>query len=74
LFERAAREHDVDLASSWCIGDRWRDVEPAQALGATGLLVPSAATPGADVARALEADSLASSLDDAVYRVLSDGA
>ena len=30
LFARAAREHDVDLGNSWCIGDRWRDVAPGE--------------------------------------------
>jgi D-glycero-D-manno-heptose 1,7-bisphosphate phosphatase len=73
LFERAAREHDLDLASSWCIGDRWRDVAPAQALGATGLLVPSDATPADDRERARDAGLLASSLADAVRRVQREG-
>lgn len=73
LFERAAREHDLDLPRSWCIGDRWRDVAPAQALGATGLLVPSDATPADDRQRAREADLLAPSLAEAVQRVQRDG-
>ena len=73
LFERAAREHDLDLPSSWAIGDRWRDVAPAQALGATGLLVPSDATPAEDRQRAREANLLAPSLAEAVLRVQHDG-
>ena len=40
LFERAAREHDLDLVRSWWVGDRLRDVEPALALGGRGLLLP----------------------------------
>lgn len=72
LFERAARDHDIDFASSWCIGDRWRDVAPAQTLGASGLLVPSPATTPEDLMRAREADLLASSLDEAVRRVLRE--
>jgi histidinol-phosphate phosphatase family protein len=72
LFESAAREHDVDLARSWCIGDRWRDVAPAQALGATGLLVPSDVTPPEDLRRARETGLLAPSLADAVHRVRRD--
>lgn len=73
LFVRAAREHDIDLSASWCIGDRWRDVAPAQVLGATGLLVPSDATPTEDLERAREADLLAHSLTDAVRRVRREG-
>jgi histidinol-phosphate phosphatase family protein len=74
LFECAAREHDVDLSRSWCIGDRWRDVAPAQTLGATGLLVPSDATPSGDIARAREAQLLAPTLASAVMRVRHDSA
>lgn len=72
LFARAAHEHDVDLGRSWCIGDRWRDVAPAQVLGATGLLVPSDATPPDDLRRAREANLLAPTLADAVRRVRED--
>lgn len=39
LFRQAAEEHGLDLASSILIGDRVRDVAPARALGATGVLV-----------------------------------
>ena len=72
LFERAARDHDIDFSRSWSIGDRWRDLAPAQALGATGLLVPSDATPLLDVERAREAHLLAESMPDAVRRVRSE--
>lgn len=40
LFERAAREHDLELARSWFVGDRLRDVEPACRLGGRGVLLP----------------------------------
>lgn len=69
MFQQAAREHDLDLTVSWCIGDRWRDVAPAQALGATGLLVQSEATPAEDLERARAAGMLASSLNDVVRRI-----
>lgn len=72
MFERAAREHDVDLSRSWCIGDRWRDVAPAQALGATGLLVPSDVTPPADVQRARETTLLSPSLAEAIDRIVRE--
>jgi D-glycero-D-manno-heptose 1,7-bisphosphate phosphatase len=39
LFERAAREHDLDPRRSWFIGDRLKDVQPARAMGGAGLLV-----------------------------------
>jgi len=39
LFERAAREHDLDLGASVFIGDRLRDVQPARAFGGIGALV-----------------------------------
>jgi histidinol-phosphate phosphatase family protein len=72
LFDRAARDHGIDLARSWSIGDRWRDLAPAQALGATGLLVPSEVTPADDIERAREARLLAVSLKDAVRRIHSE--
>lgn len=39
LFERAARDHELDLAESVFIGDRLRDVEPARHFGALAVLV-----------------------------------
>src|SRR5207249_3727187 len=42
LFRRAARDHGLDLARSWYVGDRWRDVAPALELGGQGLLVGAA--------------------------------
>jgi D-glycero-D-manno-heptose 1,7-bisphosphate phosphatase len=39
LLEQAAREHGLDLATSFVVGDRYRDVETATAVGASGILV-----------------------------------
>ena len=39
LFRDAARLHDLDLGASWFVGDRWRDVSPALALGGRGVLI-----------------------------------
>lgn len=39
LLERAAGEHDVDLAESVMIGDTLRDLEAGRAAGARGVLV-----------------------------------
>lgn len=44
MFLSAAREHGVDLARSWFVGDRLRDVTPARALGGRPLLVLSPQT------------------------------
>ena len=39
LLLRAARELSVDLAGSFLVGDRWRDIEAGQAAGCTTVLV-----------------------------------
>ena len=39
LFREVAAEQGFDLARSWFVGDRWRDVQPALELGGHGLLV-----------------------------------
>lgn len=39
LFKRAAAELDLDLASSWVVGDSPRDLAAGAALGLPGLLV-----------------------------------
>ncbi|WP_420128877.1 D-glycero-alpha-D-manno-heptose-1,7-bisphosphate 7-phosphatase [Longimicrobium sp.] len=44
MFLRAAREHGVDLARSWWVGDRRRDVQAAGRFGARGFLVCSPET------------------------------
>jgi D-glycero-D-manno-heptose 1,7-bisphosphate phosphatase len=41
LFNRAAREHDLDLHASYVVGDRWSDLKAAAGCGATGILVLS---------------------------------
>jgi D-glycero-D-manno-heptose 1,7-bisphosphate phosphatase len=70
LFREAARAHDLDVARSWYIGDRLRDVLPALALGGRGILVAGADTPDADLEGARREFEVASSLDEAVARVL----
>jgi D-glycero-D-manno-heptose 1,7-bisphosphate phosphatase len=44
MYLRAAAEHGIDLARSWLVGDRVRDVVPARELGASALLVRSPQT------------------------------
>ncbi len=64
LFERAAREHDLDLSRSVFIGDRLRDVEPAFLWGGTPILVRgSSPDEGADRAPGI---IIAEDLDAAV--------
>ena len=71
LFREAASALGIDLARSWYIGDRLRDIEPAAAFGGTGILVPRHTTPDADVVGAGARFIVATSLDAAVSRVLS---
>lgn len=39
LLIRAATKHGIDLASSFMIGDRWRDVEAGRRAGCTAILI-----------------------------------
>ena len=39
LYQQAAREHGLDFAKSWWVGDRITDVLPAIPLGGRGMLV-----------------------------------
>ena len=52
LFEQAARDHRLDLASSWYAGDKWRDVQPGITLGGHGFLIRAPSTPPEDLERA----------------------
>jgi histidinol-phosphate phosphatase family protein len=67
LFDNAARDLGIDLRKALLIGDRFRDIEPATAFGARGVLVPGSHTPVEEVDVALKsarvADSLATALD-----------
>ena len=72
LFRRAAQEHALDLARSVYIGDRWRDVAPARALGGRAILIADEMTSAEEVARAEQAGMpIVGSLEDAVTRALS---
>ena len=39
MYRRAAADHGLRLDGSWWVGDRVRDVEPAERLGGRGLLI-----------------------------------
>jgi D-glycero-D-manno-heptose 1,7-bisphosphate phosphatase len=52
LYRQAAAAHDLDLARSFFIGDRWHDASPARAFGARGILVAGPDTPPIEEERA----------------------
>jgi D-glycero-D-manno-heptose 1,7-bisphosphate phosphatase len=43
LYRQAAEQFDIDLRGSWWVGDRMRDVLPAEQFGARGILLHSSA-------------------------------
>lgn len=69
LYTQAATALDLDLARSWYVGDRWRDVAPALALGGQGILVPSPDTPAEDRAAAQQRAQVAPTLTEALALV-----
>jgi D-glycero-D-manno-heptose 1,7-bisphosphate phosphatase len=71
LYTRAARDLSIDLARSILIGDRWRDIAAAPALGARGILVPSPATPPDEAARAARDGVSAATLGAAADAILA---
>ena len=46
LYERAARDLDLDLAASWWVGDRERDLGAADRFGGRAILLLTGAGPG----------------------------
>ena len=73
LHHQAIAELDLDHTQVVAIGDRWRDVQPAQAFGGRGILVPGPDTPPEDLEVAEREAGLAPSLAVAVDRVLGAG-
>jgi D-glycero-D-manno-heptose 1,7-bisphosphate phosphatase len=71
LYRQAAAEHGLDLAKSWYVGDRLRDIQPAKTFGGHGILVPRDTTPGIDVVAARDGFAISTSLGSAVDRILS---
>ena len=66
LYRRAAEEHDIDLAGSYYVGDRMRDVAPGEKLGGTTILLGVESTPPEDLTSAktgATTDSLSSAVD-----------
>ena len=71
LYLEAAAAHNLDLARSWYVGDRLRDIQPAKLFGGQGILVPRDTTPGGDVVAARDGFAISTNLDSAVNRILS---
>lgn len=67
----AANDLGIDLARSFYIGDRLRDVQPAQTLGGIGILVNGPATPPEERTRAAEEFLVVDSLLDAARAALA---
>lgn len=66
MYLRAAREHGLDPAASWYVGDRLRDVAASRELGGRGILVrgPQSELDEADALRGIAVvDSLADAAD-----------
>jgi histidinol-phosphate phosphatase family protein len=72
LYERAAREHGIDVTASFVVGDSPDDVRAARRLGARGCLVRSgwAADPRVAAAAAEDAAVVVDSFPDAVAWIL----
>lgn len=77
MLERAAREHGLDLAASWVVGDRYADLEMAHAAGARGILVLTGYGRGEyDLHRSAwpkQPDLVSENLKDAVQHILRNG-
>jgi len=70
MLQDLAREHHVDLARSWLVGDAARDVEAARAVGVRAALVRTGKG-AAELARIVPAPEIvADRLDEAVSLVL----
>jgi histidinol phosphatase-like enzyme len=67
LYRQAAERFDVDLEASWWVGDRIRDVLPAESFGARGILVRTGAgdaeTRGANAKRFMQVMDLGAAVD-----------
>ncbi|HEU4556591.1 MAG TPA: HAD family hydrolase [Longimicrobium sp.] len=63
MFLRATTEHGLDLARSWFVGDRLRDVAPAARFGARALLVRSGQTEVVDASGFAVVDTLAAAAE-----------
>ncbi|HEY0151060.1 MAG TPA: HAD family hydrolase [Longimicrobium sp.] len=68
MFLRAAREHGVELAGAFFVGDRLRDVAPAERFGGTAILVRGPQTEDGETPPHVQ---IVDSLVEAVQRILA---
>jgi len=71
LYQRAAADLDLDLGASWWIGDRIRDILPAEAFGGMGVLVRTGMGAAEAEAAAAAGFAVESDLAAAVDRILA---
>jgi histidinol-phosphate phosphatase family protein len=71
MFRAAARDLGLDLTRSFLVGDRWRDIAAAAALGARGILIPTPDTAPEDVATARDQMTVAPTLAAAADGILT---
>lgn len=69
MLRRAAQELDIDLAESWMIGDRWRDIDCGAAAGCRTIFIDH----GYDERLRQMPDFRAASLLEAAAIILRDG-
>ena len=67
---RAAAELHLDLPASFAVGDRWKDIEAGEAVGARGILVRTGYGRDAETARALQGAVVVDNLIQAVSWIL----
>jgi histidinol-phosphate phosphatase family protein len=63
LYRQAAERFGIDLSRSWWIGDRLRDVLPAEPLGGRGILVGMTEPAGAESNRFVRARDLMAAVE-----------
>jgi D-glycero-D-manno-heptose 1,7-bisphosphate phosphatase len=69
MLLRAARELDIDLAGSWMIGDRWRDIDCGAAAGCRTIFIDY----GYDEKLRAQPDSRVKNLSEAADLILRAG-
>jgi D-glycero-D-manno-heptose 1,7-bisphosphate phosphatase len=69
LLLEAAANHGIDLATSYMVGDRWRDIKAGQAAGCHSVFIDY----GFTQEEAIEPDAIAKSLPEAVAYILGRG-
>jgi D-glycero-D-manno-heptose 1,7-bisphosphate phosphatase len=70
LLMQAATDLDLDLAQSYMVGDRWRDIEAGQQAGCRTVFVDR----GYDEKRPVAPDAIVASLPDAEAWIMTDSA